>query len=157
ADAPTVQAYAITRALCYSAAADLLRDRGRPHDALADYAKASTALEALLAKEPSLFAARDALRDAHAGRARALDRLRRHPEAVQFWEQAGKWDDGSQKAVLQLGRAISQAQVSGSHDQALSEAETLAKGRDAPTLEGLARLCALASAVAGERYAVRAE
>ena len=101
--------------------------------------------------------ARDALRDAHAGHARALDRLGQHAEAVQYWEQAVKRDDGSQRAVLKLGLAISQAQASGHHDQALSEAETLAKVSDAPTLEGLARLCALASAVAGERYAVRAE
>jgi tetratricopeptide (TPR) repeat protein len=157
ADAPTVQAYAIARALCYSAAADLLRDQGHPQEALAHYAKASTALEALLAKEPRLVEARDALRDAHAGRARALDRLGQHAEAVQSWEQAVKREVDSQRAVLlQLGLAISQAQASGNHDQALTKAETLAKGRDAPTLEGLARLCALASVVAGERYAVRA-
>jgi hypothetical protein len=85
-----------------------------------------------------------------------LDRLGRHAEAVHYWEQAVKRDDGSQHAVLQLGLAISQAQASGNHDQALTKAESLAKGGVAPTLEGLARLCALASAVAGERYAVRA-
>jgi tetratricopeptide (TPR) repeat protein len=156
AAAPTVQRYAIFRAVCDAAAADLLRDRGCLKEALADYARASTALDAILAKEPRLVEARDALRDAHAGRARALDRLGRHAQAVQYWEQAVKRDDGSQHAVLQLGLAISQAQVSGNHDQALSEAESLAKDSDAPTLEGLARLCALASAVAGERYAVQA-
>jgi tetratricopeptide (TPR) repeat protein len=157
ADAPASQEYAIWRAVCDTAAADLLRDQGQPKDALAVYARASTTLEALLAKQPRLVDARDALRDAHAGRARALDRLGQYADAVHYWEQAVKQDDGSQRAVLlQLGLAISQAQASGNHDQALTKAETLAKGGDAPTLEGLARLCALASAVAGERYAVRA-
>jgi tetratricopeptide (TPR) repeat protein len=157
ANGPAKQAYAISRAVCDAAAADLLRDRRSPQDALAAYARASAALEALLAKEPRLVEARDALRDAYAGQARALDRLGQHAEAVHFWEQAVKWDDGSQCAVLQLGLAISQAQANGNHDRALSEAELFAKVSDAPTLEGLARLCALASAVAGERYAVRAE
>jgi hypothetical protein len=55
-------------------------------------------------------------------------------------------DDGGQRAVRQLGRAISRAHASGNPRQALSEAEALAKEGDGPTLEGLARLCALASA-----------
>jgi tetratricopeptide (TPR) repeat protein len=156
AAAPTMLAYAISRAICDAAAADLLRDRGGPEDALATYDRAVAALKAILDKESRLVEARDALRDAHAGRARALDRLGRHADAVQDWEHAVKLDDGSQHAVLKLGRAISQAQASGSHEQALAEAETLAKGGDAPTLEGLARLCARASEVAGERYAVLA-
>jgi RNA polymerase sigma factor (sigma-70 family) len=57
--------------------------------------------------------------------------------------------------VLQLGLAISQAHVSGDHRPAITETEVLAKDRDGWTLEGLARLCALASAavVAGGREA----
>jgi tetratricopeptide (TPR) repeat protein len=156
AAAPTMQAYAIARAGCDAAAADLLRDRGLPQDALAAYDKAVAALKVLLAMEPRLVEARDALRDAHAGRARALDRLGHHADAVQYWKQAMELDDGSQRVVLQLGRAISQAQGSGNHDQALAEAESRAKGADVWTLEGLARLCALASEGNGERYAVQA-
>jgi tetratricopeptide (TPR) repeat protein len=156
AAAPTMLAYAIARAVCDAAAADLLRDRGSPEYALAAYARAVAALQALLDQEPRLVEARDALRDAHAGQARALDRLGWHVEAVRDWEQAANRDDGSQRAVLQLGRAISQARDSGSHEQALTKAELLAKGSDAPTLEGLARLCALASEGNGERYAVQA-
>jgi tetratricopeptide (TPR) repeat protein len=146
ARSPDMPGYRIDQAASHVALGHLLRDRGRTQDALDWYAKAIDTLKPILAKENRYVPARDALRDAHGGRARALDRLGRSAEAVQDWEQAVNLDDGRQRAVLQLGRAISQAHVNGNHRQALTEAETLAKEADGPTLEGLARLCALASA-----------
>jgi tetratricopeptide (TPR) repeat protein len=147
---PDVQAYGVARAASYTPAADLLRDRGRPQQALNGYGQAVTALEAVLAKEKRLALAREELRDAHAGRARALDRMGRHNEAAQDWARALELDDGQNRPMLQLGQAISQAHHSGEHRQALAQAEALAKDADGPTLEGLARLCALASAANGE-------
>jgi hypothetical protein len=113
-------------------------------------------LEPVVAKEKRLVESRDAIRDAHAGRAKVLDRLGRHDEAAKDWERALEWDTGASRRVLQLGRAIAQAHISGDHGRALAEAEALAKGADGPMLEGLARLCALASAAGGEPYAAQA-
>jgi hypothetical protein len=89
-----------------------------------------------------------------------LDRLGRHAEALRHWERALQLDDGKDRRVLRLGRSISRAHLGGDHGQALAEAEALAGDADGPALEGMARLCALASAaVAGdlrEPYAARA-
>jgi hypothetical protein len=46
--------------------------------------------------------------------------------------------------------------LGGPHATALTAVESLAKESDGPTLEGLARLCALAAAAGGESYAARA-
>jgi tetratricopeptide (TPR) repeat protein len=158
ARSPDLPGHRIDQAGSHVALGHQLRDRGHPKDSLHWYDKAITALEPILAKENRYVPARDALCDAHWGRARALDRLGRHAEAVQDWERAVDLDDGGQRAVLQLGRAISQAHVSGNHRQALSEAEALAKSSDGPTLAGLARLCGLASAplVGGQEPAAAA-
>ncbi len=149
-DSPDLQDPVVDRAGSYALRADLVRDQGRPQEALEGYAKAVAVLEPILAKEKRLVEAREALRDAHAGRARALDRLGRHAEAIADWERALELDAGPNRPVLQLGRAISRAHVRGDHRQAFAEAETLAKDADGPTLEGLARLCALASVVVHE-------
>jgi tetratricopeptide (TPR) repeat protein len=125
----------------------LARDRGQPKQALDWYAKAIDALEPILKKERRYVPAREALRDARRGRALALDRLRRHDDAVRDWVQAASLDDGRQRAVLRLGHSISRAHVTGKHQEALTDAETLAKSANGPTLAGMARLCALASAL----------
>src|SRR5262249_28836623 len=70
--------------------------------------------------------------------------LGRHAEAVRDWERAVDLDDGGQRAVPQLGRAIARAHVDGDPRPALAEAGALAKDADGPTPPGLARLCALA-------------
>jgi tetratricopeptide (TPR) repeat protein len=123
----------------------LTRDRGQPQQALDWYAKAVDALEPILKKESRYVPVREPLRDARWGRALALDRLGRYDDAVRDWEQAVNLDDRRQRAVLQLGRAISQAHLKGNHPEALTEADALAKNADGPTLAGLARLCARAS------------
>jgi tetratricopeptide (TPR) repeat protein len=142
---PDMLAYRIYQATSRVALGHLLRDDGHSEGALDWYAKAIAALEPILAKQNRYVPARDALRDAHWGRARALDRLGRYAEAAQDWERAANLDDRGQRAVHQLGRAISQAHVSGNHRQALSEADSLAKNADGHTLAGMARACALAS------------
>jgi serine/threonine protein kinase/tetratricopeptide (TPR) repeat protein len=160
-DFPDVQHYVADRAQAYFRFGDVLRDNGRPQDALDWYARSVATLESLLAKEKRLAEARVWLRQAHEGRARALDVLRRHAEAVQDWKRALELDDGRHRRVRQLGRAISQAHLSGDHRRALAAAAVLAKDADGLTLEWLARLCALASAVVKaadlrEQYASRA-
>jgi tetratricopeptide (TPR) repeat protein len=145
-DKPELPSHLVQRPPNYAGLGDLVRDRGQPREALDWYAKAVAALEPILAKDKRLVAARQSLRDAHWGRARALDLLRRHAEAVQEWEQALALDDGKYRSVLRLGRAMSQAHLHGDHEKALAEATALAQDGDGRTLEGLARLCAQASA-----------
>jgi tetratricopeptide (TPR) repeat protein len=153
--------YLVERAETYATLGHLLRDRGKPQEALDWYAKAIAVLEPVLAKEKRFVPAREALCNTYWGRARALDLLRRHAEAAQDWERALALEDGPNRPVLQHGRAISQAHLSGDHRRALAEAEALAQDGDTPTLEGLARLCALASRLVEdadqrEQYAARA-
>jgi tetratricopeptide (TPR) repeat protein len=124
----------------------VVRDSGRPQEALDWCARGIAALEGVLAKEQRQAGVRKPLCRAYRTRAQALDLLRRYPEAVQDWERALKLDNGKDRLVLQLGRAISQAHVGGDSRQGLAGAEALAKDADGPTLERLARLCALASA-----------
>jgi serine/threonine protein kinase/tetratricopeptide (TPR) repeat protein len=145
-DFPDRSDYAIDRAEAHIRFGYVVGDGGRPQEALDWYARAIVALEPALAKEQRLERVRRLLCDAHWGRAQALDLLHRHAEAVPDWERALELDDGLHRPVLQLGRAISQAHLSGDHHQALAAAESLAKDSDGPTLEGLARLCARASA-----------
>jgi tetratricopeptide (TPR) repeat protein len=104
AEVPDVPELAVVHGATRAMLGDVVRDRGRPLEALDWYAKAVAALEPVLAKEKRLVVARDELRDAHAGRAQALDRLGRHAEAVQDWERAAEWDSGQYHAVLQFGR-----------------------------------------------------
>jgi tetratricopeptide (TPR) repeat protein len=142
---PEMPVYRIDQAGSRVALGHQLRDRAHPDEALRGYREAIEAVKPILAKEDRYVPARDVVRNAYSGRARALDRLGRYAEAVQDWEQAVDLDDGGQRAVLQLGRAISQAHVSGDHRQALAEAEALAQDGDGAALTGMARLCALAS------------
>jgi tetratricopeptide (TPR) repeat protein len=141
----------IELAVSYVSLGNLTRDRGQPQHSLDWYSKANAATEPMQARESRYVPVRDVLRDAHSGRARALDRLGRYAEAVEDWEQAAKLDDGMQRAALKIGRAISEAHVKGDHREAISDAQVLAKDADGPTLGGLARLCALASRPSGSR------
>jgi tetratricopeptide (TPR) repeat protein/tRNA A-37 threonylcarbamoyl transferase component Bud32 len=145
-DFPDVQEHVLYRAETYYKIGHVMRNSGQPQEALDWYAKVVAALEPILAKEKRLALARRNLCHAHWGRARGFDLLHRHDKAVQNWERALELDDGNYHPALQLGRAISQAHVSGDHRQALAGADTLARDADGRTLEELARLCALASA-----------
>jgi tetratricopeptide (TPR) repeat protein len=102
---------------------NLTRDRGEPQQSLDWYSKAITAMGAMHARESRYVPVRDLLRDAHSGQARAFDRLGRYAEAVQDWDQAVKLDDGIHRAVLKLGRAISEAHAKDNHRKAISEAQ----------------------------------
>jgi tetratricopeptide (TPR) repeat protein len=169
ADFPSLPEYVIDRGIVYIQFGHVVRDSSRPQESLEWYAKGITVLKPLLDKEPSLASGRKLLSESYWGRAWVLDRHGRHAEAIPEWEQAFGLDSGENRPVLQLGRTISQAHVSGDHRPALAAAEALAKDRDVSALEGLARLCALASVAVGsgerptpeardlqEQYAARA-
>jgi tetratricopeptide (TPR) repeat protein len=151
-----ILSYRIDQAGSHASLGHLHRGRGQPEQALDWYDKAINALEPIFKKESRYVPAREALRDARWGRALALDRLGRYQDAVRDWERAESLDEGRQRVVFQLGRAISQAHLKGNHREALAEADALAKNADGPTLAGLARLCALASAplTGGQKPAV---
>jgi eukaryotic-like serine/threonine-protein kinase len=96
ASAPNVPDYAVTLGASYVNLSHLLKDSRRAHASLDGYTKAIAVLSAVLAKEPSLTSARLFLRNAHWGRAEALQELGRHPEAVKDWDRVIETNDEKQ-------------------------------------------------------------
>jgi tetratricopeptide (TPR) repeat protein/tRNA A-37 threonylcarbamoyl transferase component Bud32 len=143
---------------------NLLRDQGQAEASLPWFAKAIALLEPLVQREPLLATARRFLRNAHWGRARALDRLDRPTEAVKDWDRALALNDApATKLLFRRKRALSLARA-GDHVRAVAEANAVAesKGVTGGTLYDLACVCALAAAAAKDdakhedQYAARA-
>jgi tetratricopeptide (TPR) repeat protein len=88
ADFPDVPGYRADLAASYVNAGVLQRDQGDPEASLAAFAKAIALLERLLEPEPRLTKVRLYLRNAHSARAKALDMLGRHANAVKDWSRA---------------------------------------------------------------------
>jgi serine/threonine-protein kinase len=152
ADFPTVPAYTVELGGSYCNFGKLVRDRGEPAASLDWYAKACAALRPVLDKEPRLVTARFFLRNAHGGRARALDRLGRYAEAVPDWEQAlalnhEKPRDGwfRLQRAASLARAGQQAQATAAVDEVLQRGNT-----NSGTLYDAACVYALAAAQAAK-------
>jgi tetratricopeptide (TPR) repeat protein len=71
----------------------LYRDKGQLQASIEWFDKSISVLEPVLAKQPRLANARQFLRNAHSGRAKALDMLRRHDEALKSWDRAIELSD----------------------------------------------------------------
>jgi tetratricopeptide (TPR) repeat protein len=142
----------------------LLRDGGEVEASLAWFAKGITVLDLLVQKEPRLETGRLFLRNAHWGRAEALQQLGRHGEAAKDWDRALAMN--SQPAVeIDLRRNRADALVrAGDHAAATAEADALVKLPMAPAdlALSMARVFALAAASAtadtslADQYATRA-
>src|SRR5207248_116926 len=104
AEFPAVMGYAVDLGGSYYTLGDLIRDDGRPQDALPWYARAVARLEPVVAAEPRVDARR-LLRNARTGRAEALGRLGHPAAALADWDAARDLDDGSARAAVQSGRA----------------------------------------------------
>jgi serine/threonine protein kinase/tetratricopeptide (TPR) repeat protein len=146
ADFPTVPEYAVILGVSYFNLGGLNRDRDA-QKALEWYRQAIHVLGAVMAKDNGLIKAREALRNAHWGRAYALDKLNRHAEAVKDWDRAIELDEGPNRRQFRMSRALSLARAA-DHARAVSEANELAQGDDvnAAVLYDLACVCSLASA-----------
>ncbi len=144
----------------------LFREQRKGEASVEWFAKAIAILEPLLKQEPRLIMYRRFLRDAHWGRAEALDRLGRDTEADndRDRDRALAADGLSEdEPGIRTRRARSLARA-GDHAKAVAEANALAETKDVTgnTLYDLACVCALASAAAKgdakfqDQYATRA-
>jgi eukaryotic-like serine/threonine-protein kinase len=116
-DFPSVQRYAMSLAGGYCNLGHLIRDQGVPQAALDWFIRAMRTLEPILEKEPRLVTARQFLRNAYWGRARAFDLLQQYTAAVLDWERAIELDDGTYKDQFQRSRTRSLVLVGLFQDQ----------------------------------------
>jgi tetratricopeptide (TPR) repeat protein len=139
--------YAVALGVSYSNLGALVRVSGRVPDALEFYGKAIQILGQVLARDNRLVRVQQFLRDAHANRAEALDKVKRHDESLKDWDRAIQLDQGPSRWQFRLSRALSLARA-GDHTKAVSEVNELAQSKDVSgaVMYDLACVCSLASA-----------
>src|SRR5262249_35696092 len=123
ADFPGVLDYQIELSCSHHHLGCLVRDNGRPADALPWFDQAVGGLAPVLERQPRLASARRFLRNGHGGRAQALMKLDRHADAARDWDRALELDDGSLRVAIRLQRALCLARVEPT--KAVAEAEAL--------------------------------
>ncbi len=96
AGAPDVPAYAVSLGASYVNIGSLLEDHAQPEASLDWFGKGIATLSAVLAHDARLTTARLFARNAHWGRAEALQALGRHAEAVKDWDRAIELNDEKQ-------------------------------------------------------------
>jgi tetratricopeptide (TPR) repeat protein len=144
ADFPALPEYRVGLGASQSNFGGHLRTGQQPEQALPWYARGIETLEGVLRHVKTDVRAQQFLRNAHWGRAAALDDLKRHAEAAKDWEKAVELSTDPQRTGIRIGRAASRVRA-GQVDAALQEAEELVKDADASTLFGAARVFALAA------------
>jgi serine/threonine-protein kinase len=169
ADHPGVPDYAIELGERYGNFGTLVRDNGDPQESLPWYDRAIRTLDPVYAADPRRVTARQFLRNACRGRARALTRLRRFADADNDWDRAVALCDAFWRPSLRLDRAIEFVRA-GESARAVAEADALATTDAAAgtlygaasTLYGIACVYALAAAAVpadaplADRHAARA-
>jgi tetratricopeptide (TPR) repeat protein len=122
---PTVIALQIDLGRTYTNLGVLAVRTGKPQAALEFSAKVISLLKPLLGKRvyPK---ARGILRDAHSVRASALERLKRHREAVKDWDRALELAEGKAHTWLRIQRAYALVWA-GDLKAATAQAEDLAR------------------------------
>jgi tetratricopeptide (TPR) repeat protein len=144
AEFPAVPGYRISLGGSQINFGNLLRENRQPEQALDWYARAIAALEEVLRQVNVDATAALYLRNAHWGRAQALDDLRRHAEATAAWDRAVELSTPPQRPEVRLSRADSRVRA-GQVDAAIGEAEELAQGANAAVLYNAACVLALAA------------
>jgi tetratricopeptide (TPR) repeat protein len=139
-----VPQYSINLAGTQGSLGHLLTKQDRPEQGLEWYARAIATLEGVLRKVKVDVIAQQFLRNAHAGRAQALDDLKRHAEAAVDWDKAVELTPPQQRTRVRMDRALSRVRA-GQVDAAIQEAGELAKNATASTLYSAARVFALAA------------
>jgi tetratricopeptide (TPR) repeat protein len=144
ADFPAVPAYRTHLGGSQCNFGHLLRDSNEPEQALPWYGRAMDTLEAVLRQVKVDVTAQQFLRNAHWGRARALDALKRHAEAVKDWDKVIELSAEAERPGFRMQRAISRVRAR-QENAAIQEAEELAKSADANVLYDCACVLALAA------------
>jgi tetratricopeptide (TPR) repeat protein len=127
---PTVDTY-VPLAQGYANFGNVVRDGGKPEEALEWYGKAIRVLNGALETAPQHAKARESLRDCHAARAGLLGRLNRRAESLADWERALNLDVWPDHNELLLRHASDLAE-SGEHAKAAARAAGLAKEERVP-------------------------
>jgi tetratricopeptide (TPR) repeat protein/tRNA A-37 threonylcarbamoyl transferase component Bud32 len=125
ADFPAALEYQLGLAGGYADFGIFLRQGGEPEASLDWYAKAIRVLEPLARRDSGLVTARQRLRACHSDRALALSQIHNYSAALVEWEEAMKWDDGSGRLELALGRADTLARA-GDTRRTMEAADALA-------------------------------
>jgi serine/threonine protein kinase/tetratricopeptide (TPR) repeat protein len=163
ADFPLVLDHAVALAGTNCNLGSLFQSTGQAAKALAWYDKAITGLEPVLAKGPRLAKARLFLRNGHAGRAQALEKLDRHGDALKDWDRAVELSPPSQRPMVQMERALCLAKA-GEPARATQAAEEVIAAANLPAgvlydagcVFALAAAAVNADATLREKYAARA-
>ena len=90
---------------------ELVRKSGRPSDSLLWFDKAIRTLAAVYEQERRLVVAKRFLRNSHAGRAEAYDRLQKFPEAVKDWDKAIELTPRAEQPRLRASRATARVKA----------------------------------------------
>jgi len=144
ADFPAVTSYYIELGGRQSNFGHLLRAQQRPAQALEWFAKAIATLEGTLRQMKVDIEVQQNLRNAHAGRAQALDDLKRHAEAAADWDKAVELTPAKDQVGVRMDRALSRIRA-GQVNAALKDAEELAKNAHPVMLYNAACVFALAA------------
>jgi serine/threonine protein kinase/tetratricopeptide (TPR) repeat protein len=111
-----------------------LHCENQPAQAQGWYDQAIANLEDVLSEVKVDATAKQILRNAYWGRARALDLLKSHAEAARDWDKAVELTPPAQRAGIRMGRALSRVRTGRQVGEAIQEAEELAKNASANTL-----------------------
>jgi serine/threonine protein kinase len=139
----------------YSNLGVFLREQGHPEASLEWFAKGMRILEPIVARTKQLGYARQYLRRAHSGRAKALEQLGRRAEAVRDWDRTIVLDDGHLRLFYQSRRALCRGDAA--EAVALACRQARARPVRSSTIYDCARICARAAAAVRENSALREE
>ena len=145
-DYPAVVQYRLAAGGTACNFAHTFRDGGRPTEALVWYAKAIRVLTPLADPKSGNAAARLFLRNAHWGRAKTLEMLKKHTDALPDWDKAVELSPGDARVEFRTYRAVAWIRT-GKVSEAVTDVTELAKAAelDADEWYDLACVCSLAS------------
>ncbi len=119
-DNPTVLGYQADLGLTYYYFATALRDTGSAAESLPWYGKAIQTLSSAYDRDRQMILTKNALYKCHADRARALDHLEQHADAIREWDQAIDLAPSDRWPVFRGLRAMTRARA-GQLSRALAE------------------------------------
>ena len=128
---------------------NLIRNTGDPEAALDSYRQGIEVFEDVLKRSPQNPTAKLFLRNAHWGRALAVDELKRYAEAASDWERALELDTGQQRHFFRSHLASSAARA-GDHIRAALEATAIAASANNAAFYNSACIYSLAVVAAAE-------
>jgi serine/threonine protein kinase/tetratricopeptide (TPR) repeat protein len=121
---PNVPAFQINLGGSYCNFGDFIREEGRFDESLTWFEKAIAALEPIHRASPRAAVAGQFLRNSHANRARALDALKRHADALKDWDRVIELSTPAEHPRYRVERATSKLNA-GRFADAVAEVEEL--------------------------------